>query len=587
MDAWKQKMFRMATDKKFHDISFIVGSGNNQKKIGCNRTLLSIHCPVFEAMFESSMLEQTENCVKIPDISPIVFSIMLQWMSTNTLNISSICDLDDLIKLADKYQINGLISSSIYFLKYNTITIHIIIDEILKKYHGADLGLTKNLKSMSMKLRILSYSTVQDVINAISKQLNWKNSKQVQLWRISNRKNGTTRPNRYLQLLSLSALNINKKKKKRSGISKQEYNYHRHHHHHNRRMNQDIDSNEDDQDDVDSNDDDQESNDDDDDDDEQDDIDSNIDEQEDDVDDDENNDLNSNQDITMNNNMDDNTDNLFNIVNMKCSICYRKKQNLNRKRNKQLNDKNGGKKIDWHQYCGDNPTKGIYARLCVKNGGNNDNTECKTNNVDNNNNNNNNNGNNKNYDNKILLFLKYYDVYHEYLSIVGSILVDKYGDIELICKAIRDIAHWSDEHEILLWEEEDYNTNKINRINLQQTISEASLVDGDIIVFQSKSNINLQLMNAKTYLITYNNQNNNNQRNNDNKNEEYNHNNNNNNNNNNNHSSSIRNVRNNNNNNSSHHNNQYHRVRSNNNNNNNSHRMNLVAVEMEDDQYIL
>ena len=147
MDSWKQKMFRMATDSKFHDVSFIVGSGSNQKKIGCNRTLLSIHCPVFEAMFESSMLEQRQNCVQIPDISPIVFTIMLQWMSTNTLNISSICDLDELIKLADKYQIYGLIQTSIKFLKENTITIHIIIDEILKNYHGADLGLTKNLKN--------------------------------------------------------------------------------------------------------------------------------------------------------------------------------------------------------------------------------------------------------------------------------------------------------------------------------------------------------------------------------------------------------------------------------------------------------
>ncbi len=36
-----------------------------------------------------------------------------------------------------------------------------------------------------------------DVILAISKQLNW-NCKLIQLWRISNRKNATIGPNRYL-----------------------------------------------------------------------------------------------------------------------------------------------------------------------------------------------------------------------------------------------------------------------------------------------------------------------------------------------------------------------------------------------------
>mmetsp|Transcript_2880 Transcript_2880/g.4769 ORF Transcript_2880/g.4769 Transcript_2880/m.4769 type:complete len:350 (-) Transcript_2880:336-1385(-) len=223
MDAWKQNMFRMVTNSKFHDVKFVVGKGSCTKKIGCNRTLLSIHCPVFEAMFESNMRENNENCVKIPDITPSVFAIMLQWMATNTLNIKSISHLDDLIKLADKYQINGLMKSSLTFLKQNTITIHIITDQILKEYHGVDLGLSKNLKSMSIKLRILSYSSINDVIIAISKKLQW-NTKHIQLWRISNRKNGTTRPNRYLSPIHATHKR-RRKKRKRKKNSKQEYNY--------------------------------------------------------------------------------------------------------------------------------------------------------------------------------------------------------------------------------------------------------------------------------------------------------------------------------------------------------------------------
>ena len=451
MDPWKKRMFRMATDSKFHDISFMVGSGTKLKKIGCNRALLSIHCPVFEAMFESSMLESSSNCVKIPDVEPTVFCSMLQWMSTNTLNIMSITHFDALIKLADKYQIKGLMDSCCLFLRHNTITIHVIIDSILCEYHGVDLGL-KNLKQMSIRLRILSYSTINDVINAIAKKMSW-NNKCVQLWRVSNRKNGTTRPNRYLSPMILSNKQCKDNKKKQ-----------------------------------------------------EDEDDDHVDDGSDDMDDE---DMNLNQqsmdfdEEDYDNQLQSNGPHLFDVSNMKCNGCHNSVK-LNNKNKK----KHSKKMIDWQQYSGHTPSKAIYARLCdqqqqqKKNesdiqqqqmGGDDDMKSVDAG------------SNGKHFNNQILLFLKYYDIYHQYLSVVGSILIDRNGLVSEICEAIRKIARWSDEHEVLLWEEEDFQTNKINAIDLQQSVAEAALVDGDIIVFQENSNIftSLKLKNAKQFLSEY------------------------------------------------------------------------------------
>eukprot|EP01083_Nonionella_stella_P008630 24917_1 len=428
LSPWQKQMLRLATDSKFHDVSFIVGSGTKRVKIGCNRSLLSIHCPVFGAMFDSKMLESSSRCVEIRDIKPVVFAAMLQWMTTDTLNISSICDLSELIALADKYQMNGLLDSCRLFLRQNTITIHVVTDSILSQYHGADLGLN-HLKQMSIKLRILLYSSVADIIMAIAKQLNW-NTKYIKIWRISNRKNGTIRPNRYLSP-NIDAINAqnkdNEKQKEEEEDNAMDLDLCEAPHH-----------------------------------------------------------------------------SLFDVNAMKCSTCY------TGKKPQQPSSRSSHKKSDWSQYCGFHPTKAIFARLCgVEQGADDSKMNGNSNMIqgplsqsfgmpvyDMSNT-----SGNRNENENILLFLKYYDVYNEYLSMIGSIVVDKTGSIASICEIIRTIAHWSDEHEILLFEEEDCASNKINAIDLDQNISDTSLVDGDIIVFQEKSKIfnSLQLKNVKRF----------------------------------------------------------------------------------------
>ncbi|ETO21441.1 hypothetical protein RFI_15763 [Reticulomyxa filosa] len=92
-------------------------------------------------------------------------------------------------------------------------------------------------------------------------------------------------------------------------------------------------------------------------------------------------------------------------------------------------------------------------------------------------------------DTNILLFLKYFDVYHQSMSVIGSTIISKDASIVEITQLIRKIANWSSEREVLLWEEEDCENGKIQPLEEYSFINDCQLVDGDIIIFQEKSTL--------------------------------------------------------------------------------------------------
>ena len=165
------KFKRMAYEPQFYDLTVIVGTGKEKRKIGCNRSLLCAHCPVFEAMFfQSKMMEAQNSVVEIPDVSAKVFRAMLHWMATETIDLKSIDLLQPLLKLADKYQIHLLLQSASLYLKTDTMLIYVVTDHSLTKYRGIDLGL-QYVRNNSNRVRILKHSSVKDVTIAIAKTL--------------------------------------------------------------------------------------------------------------------------------------------------------------------------------------------------------------------------------------------------------------------------------------------------------------------------------------------------------------------------------------------------------------------------------
>ncbi|ETO28592.1 hypothetical protein RFI_08536 [Reticulomyxa filosa] len=188
---FKKYWLRLVKEPQFHDVTFIVGKGKDQEVIGANKALLAIHCPVFEAMFNSSMMDSShcltpfffffkkkkkkaDSEIPLPDVDPIVFRTMLHWMVSDQLRVLSITYLLPLIRLADYYQIKPLVATSCSYLKSKTITIYVVLDQALTNHHGADLGLANhNLKNQSLRVRILCNSTVADARAAIAQHLGW------------------------------------------------------------------------------------------------------------------------------------------------------------------------------------------------------------------------------------------------------------------------------------------------------------------------------------------------------------------------------------------------------------------------------
>ena len=97
---------KLLYDNKFTDVIFIIGE--NKIEISANRALLSVHSPVFEAMFYGQMIESKLN-IKIPisDIEPEAFKGVLKYCYCNDPELNE----DNIVfikQIADKYQINGL-----------------------------------------------------------------------------------------------------------------------------------------------------------------------------------------------------------------------------------------------------------------------------------------------------------------------------------------------------------------------------------------------------------------------------------------------------------------------------------------------
>ena len=86
-------------DKAFQ-ASFKIVAGNEE--FHCHRNILSGRSPVFEAMFQSDMIENTSRIVYMKDIKPEVVREMLHYIYTG--NIRDTGKEAELLAAADKYR---------------------------------------------------------------------------------------------------------------------------------------------------------------------------------------------------------------------------------------------------------------------------------------------------------------------------------------------------------------------------------------------------------------------------------------------------------------------------------------------------
>ena len=91
---------------KFSDVQITCG----EEVFHCHRSILSVRSPVFEAMFESDMLEKNSRSAEIKDIKPDVVKEMLHFIYNGATSTENLMDeiMKNLLGAAEQYQLNLL-----------------------------------------------------------------------------------------------------------------------------------------------------------------------------------------------------------------------------------------------------------------------------------------------------------------------------------------------------------------------------------------------------------------------------------------------------------------------------------------------
>ena len=104
--TWAQQLWAAAQNKQLTDVEFVVGG----KSFAAHRFIISYRSPVFAAMFSTDMTEANTGTVTINDTDAGIFEIFLKFLYTGTLEPISSAGNDRLRTLADKYQVETLVS---------------------------------------------------------------------------------------------------------------------------------------------------------------------------------------------------------------------------------------------------------------------------------------------------------------------------------------------------------------------------------------------------------------------------------------------------------------------------------------------
>ena len=102
----KEQFGKLLGEKKFSDVKITCGD----EVFHCHRSILSVRSPVFEAMFQSDMIENTSRNVEIKDIKLEVLKEMLHFIYKGATSTENLTDglVKELLGAADQYQLNLL-----------------------------------------------------------------------------------------------------------------------------------------------------------------------------------------------------------------------------------------------------------------------------------------------------------------------------------------------------------------------------------------------------------------------------------------------------------------------------------------------
>ena len=132
-----EQVGKLFGEKKFSDVKITCG----KEVFPCHRSILSVRSPVFAAMFQSDMKENSSRIVDIKDTKPEVVKEMLQFIYHGTTSTKNV------LVAADQYQLN-LLKNKCEEKMCSTLDVNNSVEMLVL----ADLHRTFKLRKMSLML---------------------------------------------------------------------------------------------------------------------------------------------------------------------------------------------------------------------------------------------------------------------------------------------------------------------------------------------------------------------------------------------------------------------------------------------------
>ncbi|XP_073987327.1 BTB/POZ domain-containing protein 6-like isoform X2 [Rhodnius prolixus] len=97
----KERFKELLLLSQWTDCTFSVGEDNTEIK--CHKLVLAVSSPVFEALFFGGLSDPLCESIRVPDIEPHIFKMLLMYMYSDSLNLHNIEEAGNLLYAAKKY----------------------------------------------------------------------------------------------------------------------------------------------------------------------------------------------------------------------------------------------------------------------------------------------------------------------------------------------------------------------------------------------------------------------------------------------------------------------------------------------------
>ncbi|XP_062524244.1 kelch-like protein 40a isoform X2 [Bombyx mori] len=132
---------KLLVSYEWSDCNFCVSG----KKFKAHKLILGISSPVFEAMLYGPL--SNNNDIHIPDIEPEIFQLILNYIYTDNVDITSIEQAFDLLYASRKYLLEHLTKTCIEYIKEN-----VTIDNVIEVLNYPDYMHDKQLTTYAVNL---------------------------------------------------------------------------------------------------------------------------------------------------------------------------------------------------------------------------------------------------------------------------------------------------------------------------------------------------------------------------------------------------------------------------------------------------